>query len=203
MKKYAGIIEAFQKRNLAYEQHSSVLVPLIERDGELHVLFEVRSLQMNHQPGEICFPGGKIEKNEAPKEGALRETTEELNIKKDHIHIIGEIQPIITPFHMTIYSYCGILKDIAFEDIAFNPSEVHSLFTVPLRFLLEVTPLIHHVENKMYPKDDFPYHLIQSGRNYHWKTGDYEVYFYEYGDYMIWGITAKILNHFLKILKDY
>lgn len=37
----------------------AVLLPLIEKDGEIHILFEVRSLSMRRQPGEICFPGGK------------------------------------------------------------------------------------------------------------------------------------------------
>ena len=39
----------------------AVLVPLVEREGKLHILYEVRSQDMRRQPGEVCFPGGRIE----------------------------------------------------------------------------------------------------------------------------------------------
>ena len=41
----------------------AVLVPLIEKDGEFHILFEVRSPKLKSQPGEVCFPGGAVEAN--------------------------------------------------------------------------------------------------------------------------------------------
>ena len=43
---------------------SAIVIPIIKVNDELHILFEVRALSLNNQPGEICFPGGKIEKNE-------------------------------------------------------------------------------------------------------------------------------------------
>ncbi|NEU34154.1 CoA pyrophosphatase, partial [bacterium LRH843] len=57
----------------------AVLVPLVQKQDELHVLFEVRAHHLRRQPGEICFPGGKIEPNDStPQDAAVRETTEEL-----------------------------------------------------------------------------------------------------------------------------
>ena len=58
----------------------AVLVPLVERDGEVYVLYEVRAATMRRQPGEVCFPGGHIEGDESPENCAVRETWEELGI---------------------------------------------------------------------------------------------------------------------------
>ncbi len=50
----------------------AVLVPLVEREGKLHILYEVRSQDMRRQPGEVCFPGGRIEGDETPEACAIR-----------------------------------------------------------------------------------------------------------------------------------
>ena len=69
-------------------RRAAVILPLIEINNEIHLLFEVRSKKMKSQPGDICFPGGKIEENESPKSAALREASEELNL--NNIKIINE-----------------------------------------------------------------------------------------------------------------
>ena len=58
----------------------SVLVPLVEGEGGLSLLYEVRAGSLRRQPGEVCFPGGRLEGAESPEECALRETWEELGI---------------------------------------------------------------------------------------------------------------------------
>ena len=45
----------------------AVLVPLVERDGALHLLYEVRARMLRRQPGEVCFPGGRMEAGETPE----------------------------------------------------------------------------------------------------------------------------------------
>ena len=63
----------------------AVLLPLIEVENETHILFEVRSLSLRRQPGEICFPGGKIDPEDSDqRKCAIRETTEELGINERH-----------------------------------------------------------------------------------------------------------------------
>ncbi|MCL6635645.1 MAG: NUDIX domain-containing protein, partial [Peptococcaceae bacterium] len=70
---------------------SAVLLPLIEEGGTCSVLFEVRSDNLIRQPGEICFPGGKIEKAETgrPELTAVREAAEELGIRESQIELLG------------------------------------------------------------------------------------------------------------------
>lgn len=59
-----------------------MLVPLVERPEGLCLLYEVRADTLGRQPGEVCFPGGRIEGVESPEECALRETEEELSIPR-------------------------------------------------------------------------------------------------------------------------
>jgi 8-oxo-dGTP pyrophosphatase MutT (NUDIX family) len=204
--KLERIRDAFVKQKRAILDVSneySVLLPLIYIENELHVLFQVRSYALNNQPGEICFPGGRIEATETPLESAVRETAEELNISLEQIEVLGELDLLVTPFNTVLFSFCGILRDIGkLEDINFNRQEVAEVFTVPLKELLDMTPILFTVEISVCGDEEFPYHLIEKGRDYKWKSGAYPVYFYQYKDYMIWGLTAKILKHFLSLLQD-
>ena len=67
---------------------SAVLVPLVRREGRLGVLFEVRSAALTSQPGDISFPGGRIELDDAGAEAAaVRETREELSLPDSAIEV--------------------------------------------------------------------------------------------------------------------
>ena len=73
------IREVFDGRRpepIGKHRYYSVLLPLVEKDGQLHLLYEMRARHMKSDPGEICFPGGHIEAGETPLEAALRETFE-------------------------------------------------------------------------------------------------------------------------------
>ncbi|KAB3533217.1 NUDIX hydrolase [Alkaliphilus serpentinus] len=188
---------------LDVKNHYSVLIPIIENNGELCILFQVRAHHLQHQPGEICFPGGRIENNEKPQDTAIRESMEELNVSNENIDLIGVLDTLVTPFNSIIYSFCGLIKDIKVKDIHFNPHEVNSLFTVPVKELLIQKPLIHDVKMILRPNEDFPYYLVEQGYQYEWKSGNYPVFFFKYQNYVIWGITAKLLNSFLNVVEDY
>ena len=74
---------------IGVKQSYAVLLPLIEVNGELHILYEVRASHIS-QPGDVAFPGGKIEPGETSAEAALRETEEELGIPANNIQLLGE-----------------------------------------------------------------------------------------------------------------
>lgn len=178
----------------------AILLPLIERDGEIHILFEVRSHQLRNQPGDICFPGGRIDKGDHSEEtAAVRETTEELGIAEHQISDIFPLDYIVSPFGMIVYSFAGIIDpDVEFQP---NPPEVDSLFTVPLSFFLENDPKVYRINFDIQPEESFPYDLIAGGENYNWRTRQVDELFYMYEGKVIWGLTAKILTHFLEIIR--
>lgn len=177
----------------------AILVPLIQKDDGIHILFEVRSLKLRRQPGEICFPGGKIDPGDRSKrDAALRETIEELGLVKEHISKVFPLDFLITPFRTVLYPFAGFINDPA--RIQPNPAEVGEIFTVPLSYFINNKPEIYHVQLRPEPEDDFPFDLVSGGQNYQWQTRPMEEYFYIYENRVIWGLTARILSHFIDLL---
>lgn len=191
-----------QNKKIEKFSEFSVLIPLIKIDDTLHLLFERRAQSLNSQPGEICFPGGKKEDGETPSYSALRETMEELNILESQIEILNNLGYYFTPFNYKINIFLGHITHKDIHSINYNPSEVDSIFTVPLKALMNQTPQEYTFDVNMNISKDFPYEKIENGKDYSFKKGSYSVYFYEYNDYVIWGITAQILKVFLDNIKE-
>jgi len=179
---------------------TAVLLPLVEFEGEICVLFEVRSNDLRNQPGEICFPGGSIDVSDpAPLAAALRETREELGLNGDDIEYVAPLDILITPFNVIVYPYVGIIQDC--RKIKPNASEVDQLLYVPLEYLAAYEPLTTHVGVQFEIPSDYPFHLIPGGREYPFRKGYYPQQFYIWQEHVIWGLTARILNHFINLLK--
>lgn len=178
---------------------SSVLIPLVQKNREYYILFQVRSKNLKTQPNEISFPGGRHEKYESYEYTAIRETCEELGIKEDDIKIISPLDLFVAPFNMIIHPYVGTIN---IENMDINKDEVDHVFLVPINYLLENEPKSYDNEIKIVPSDDFPYNIIPNKHNYKFKVGHYPTLFYKYEEYIIWGISAKILQNFINYIKD-
>jgi len=194
----------YRKPSILGEQNFSkyaILLPLIEKKDETHILFEVRSMNLRNQPGDICFPGGKIDQSDrTAKHTAIRETSEELGIPATHIYDIIPLDYIVSHFGRIIYPYMG--RVINYGPMSPNPYEVEEIFTVPLSYFLQTEPKAYKVDFQVLPEKNFPYDLIIGGKNYDWQTRHINELFYEYGDKVIWGLTAKILTHFITLLSN-
>lgn len=178
---------------------SAVIVPLIEKENQIFILFEKRAMSLKHQPGEICFPGGGIEQNDkGPMEAAIRETCEELGLPASDIKVICPLDIVVSPFSAIIYPYLAIINA---EKIAYN-FEVDEIILIPLDYLKNNPPLIKSLQISLQADEDFPFALIPRGNNYPFKIIKYPQSFYQYNDTVVWGLTAQILSHFLELLND-
>jgi 8-oxo-dGTP pyrophosphatase MutT (NUDIX family) len=178
-------------------KRAAVIIPVVEISGKLNLLFEVRSKKLISQPGDICFPGGKIEDGETPKEAALREVEEELGLRD--INVINELDIIILNNSIIIHSFLAVINNIG--ELNLSGCEVDHVFYVPLDEIINDNPL--EVSNKVILQrgEDFPYDLIESGKNYKFKEGKSRTLFYKYKEYVIWGITGEMLKNLLDKLK--
>lgn len=200
MKNIKDKLKDIKAKPIDYDVSFAVLVPLIEIDGELNLIYEVRSNSIT-QPGEISFPGGRIEEGESPEEAAIRETSEELLLNKRNIEIIAELNYASSKSGSFVFTFLGLIKDIDAYEIEYCIDEVSEVFFVPLSFFLENQPERYYMN--YYPKadKDFPYHMVNNGEDYNWGSIRYPVYFYKYYNYIIWGLTAKITYSFINELK--
>jgi len=178
----------------------AVLAPLVETPKGISLLFEKRTHKLNSQPGEICFPGGKLEPNESLQACAVRETTEELQIKTQQIEILGPGDIFISPFNFMIHAFIGIIRNY---QNTFSTDEVGEIIKVPLNFFRDNQPVQYKSKLIFEPADDFPFERIPGGEKYPWRNGTYDILFYHYNDHVIWGMTALITRSVLKMIEQY
>ena len=184
-------------------QFYSVLVPLVERQGELCLLYEVRSEDLKVQPGQICFPGGRIEEGETPEQCAVRETCEELNLKPDVIRVIAQLDYLHTYSNFTMYPFLGVIDYEICRNTIASKDEVKEIFFVPLSWFLKNDPLSFELEVLPKPPEDFPYEIIDSNKDYNWRKGTTRVPVYRYDKWSIWGLTANITSHLIEVIKSF
>lgn len=179
----------------------AVLVPLVEREDGWYLLYEVRARSMRRQPGEVCFPGGRIEE-ESPEACALRETEEELSIPSSAVRILGRLDFIAHRANFIMYPILALVDARAVDRMTLNPGEVDETFLVPVRHLLETEPLEYSYQLIPRPAEGFPYELIGIPRDYRWQPGGENVPVYPWEGHAIWGLTGRITRHLVALLRE-
>ncbi|HZW58748.1 MAG TPA: CoA pyrophosphatase [Woeseiaceae bacterium] len=164
----AALVERFGNRL----QPSAVLIPVIERRRELSVLLTERAAQLTHHPGQISFPGGRMEAGDADLSmTALRETEEEVGIRPDQVDIAGYLacMPTVTGYAVT--PIVGLVSpDIS---LRLDPFEVAQAFEVPLDFLMQP----HNQQHSVRRFEGIEMPLVE----------------FRYGPRRIWGATAAMI----------
>jgi len=184
---------------LGKRREYSVMLLITEMNGEEHLVLEKRASTLKSQPGDICLPGGSIDPGESPIEASIRETMEELGVDKEEIELIGPMDYFISPYGQTMYPFVARVNHSDFQP---NPEEVDRLIFVPLSFFETKSPLIYEIDLTAKMGEDFPYHLIENGKDYPFRKAINKQYFYKYDDIVIWGFTAQIVKSFIDLLKE-
>lgn len=178
---------------------SAVLLPLIEVDGEVHVLYEVRSQHVS-QAGDSSFPGGRVEEGESFEEAAVRETMEELNLDRDNIKVIGEIDYIVNQ-HVRIHCFVGELTGVEVSDIKPN-LEVEQIYTIPLDYLLRNKPAYFKVGFDPIFEEQFLQELEREQKQYNLTNMKEKIPYYQIKTHSLWGFTANLTERFIQIIKN-
>src|SRR5512136_1735627 len=161
--------------------HAAVLVPLFKKGEDCHLLFTKRSDQVKYHKGEISFPGGVVDEEDLELVNtALREAHEEIGLERKDVQIVGILDDIVTVTQFIVTPIVGLFP----YPYPFKVSEVEiaELIEVPLSFLLNKECLSERT-------------ILRGSQNE-------VVYAYQYGEHIIWGATARILNQFLDLISS-
>ncbi|KAL7862981.1 hypothetical protein SRHO_G00119650 [Serrasalmus rhombeus] len=105
---------------------ASVLIPLFVREGKLQVLMTVRSTELKHNAGEVCFPGGKSDRNDQDEiDTALREAEEEIGLPPDEVEVVCRLIPVLNQRGLLVTPVVGFISE-SFQARP-NPAETRSI----------------------------------------------------------------------------
>ena len=160
-------------------REAAVLVPIVERPEGLTMMLTQRTDHLDHHPGQISFPGGHIEDNDAsPEDAALREAEEEVGLERTHVEIIGRLDQYVTRTGFSITPIVGLIDPS--HSVSADEFEVADIFEVPLAFLLDANN--HRRDSRIY------------------KGTKREFYAMPFEDYYIWGATAGMIRNLYDVL---
>ena len=153
-------------------RRAAVLVPILPASEGARVVYTVRTDALRDHAGQVSFPGGSLEPGDgSPRETALREAEEEVDLRPDLVEVIGELDEVyIPPSDFLVRPVVGLLRPEA--ELVMAPEEVEEIFSVPLSELMSPKALkevLWERERRLY-----------------------EVRVFAVGGYEIWGATAAM-----------
>ena len=159
---------------------AAVLVPIVDRAGDPSLLFVKRTDRVGHHKGQIAFPGGVVDPDDASfLDAALRECEEEIALPRAAVEPLGVLddsETVATQFVIT--PVVGVVR----RPVAWQPDghEIEKVIEVPFHLLADEGSFrVEHLERDGVTRP---------------------VYFFDYEGDTIWGATARILKHYLELL---
>jgi coenzyme A diphosphatase NUDT7 len=192
----AGKLRQSHSHRDAFPIRAAVVVPLFNGSRGVEVMFELRPRHLNRSPGEVSFPGGRVEKGESLREAALRELEEELGIAASQAQVLGRLQVRQRRRGELVYPFVCLIDPDA--QVSPQPAEVEECFSIPLDTLLGRDFGQAEIIERYCLSDDFPARYLPEGR---WGGSQRRpVYFLRHERFLIWGLTAAILLELLHLL---
>jgi 8-oxo-dGTP pyrophosphatase MutT (NUDIX family) len=163
-------------------RHAAVLVPIVLRDAEPTLLLTHRAAHLNDHAGQISFPGGRHEEEDAsPVETALREAEEEIGLQRSHVEVIGSLPEYLTGTGYRVTPVVALVHPpFTLQTDSF---EVAEIFEVPLAFLMDGSK--HERRAVQLPGGG----------------GERVFYAMPYEHHFIWGATAGMLRNLFHLLR--
>lgn len=159
---------------------AAVLVPVVARDGGLTMLLTRRTDHLHDHPGQVSFPGGRVDEGDAsPVAAALREAEEEIGLTPDRVQLLGQLPLYRTGTGFEVTPVVGLVEPPI--DLKLDAFEVAEVFEVPLAFLLdERNHQRHSIE-------------VRGRLREYWAM--------PYQGYYIWGATAGMIVTLCRLLR--
>ena len=174
------VIEGYEPQSIDDDAlwPAAVMLLLYERDGEEHLLFQVRTQHVEHHKGEISLPGGARDpEDDSLLVTALRETEEEIGVDRGHVEVFGRLDDTPTRSNFVMSPFVGAINAPAPYPFAFAEIEVAELLEVPLGRLL-------------------------SGEAMEWTEPrpGMRMPAFRHGEHLIFGATARVIHGFLGLI---
>ncbi len=134
------------------------------------------------------------------RECAIRETVEELKIIPHQLRVYGAGDIYVSPFNLMIHPF---ISEITGYENTYSKDEVEEIIKIPLDYFRNNPPKRYESKVSHEPEESFPYEWIPGGKKYPWAKGMYEILFYRYEDYTIWGMTAHIVKSAVELIDQY
>lgn len=152
---------------------AAVLLPVWLRPEGARLVLTKRASHLKHHPGQIAFPGGKVDAGDSgPAAAALRETQEEIGLDPARVEVIGTLPVHETVTGFAVTPFVGLIRG-DFDPVP-EAGEVQEVFTVPLPHVLD--PAMFFIQRRRWMGEWRSYYAVP------------------YGPYYIWGATARILR---------
>ena len=169
-----------EQLNIAGFRPAAVLVPLISRGADNYdVLLTVRSDELRSHPGQIAFPGGRVDPGETFEQTALRETEEEVGIDVHAEDVLGRLGQHPSPAGFVATPVVAVIDWP--QPLVLEEAEVKEVFTVPLHELAALSPTSRVYEHELYTR---------------------RLYSYTWQERVIWGFTGNVIHELIGILNE-
>lgn len=160
---------------------AAVLIPVTD-EAVPSLILTRRASHMSSHAGEVAFPGGKRDATDTSVIAtALRESREEIGLPEEKVEVIGELDVFVSRVGLRVQPIIGMVPPA--QLLVPNPDEIESIFRVPVEFFLTGEVSYTH--------------------RFRFMGQDVTVPSFNYGDYVIWGLTAFMIVDLMKRVYDH